>query len=633
MVCTETATIGGRLPSGCFSGSVLGSATICGYWYYVRDGVWKPTRYARVQLWSENTSADVLLAETAVQTDGYYEFPATNIANPLDVYVKLLCQSLQYDIVRVVDNDDVIYWFRSSTYHNVTGGVVNMGSCSVNPNGIMSWVIYDNIVDAYFWLLNQTGWTRSEVYARIETNPTGSYCTGDGMIIHPRDGYDRVVPLHEYAHCVHYEARGGSWPWKGYHPLRYPDSETDPGWALTEGWAEFFQCAVDNNPILTFGTSTYGSLETTIYADGALGHGDYGDWDGNVVEAAVAQVFWDIFDGVNPDDFPLWDEFAYGDYVPNRFDKLWQVFLNDDPNSLSDVWQSWDPKDAAMWAVFRHARIDVTRNIAVTSLNPNGRSVVSGESASINVTVTNLGDTLETFNLSVSVNGTVISLLKNVTLESQSSAALLLDWNTTSFAKGDYTISAEATIHPRDFNVSDDALYGGPITILSPDHDVCVSGIAPSIVFDGTQHSPTIRVKVRNWGIYAEIFNVTLSANATFIGSQMVTLDGGGYTVLTLPWNTSALERGTYVMNACASTIPGEIDTADNTFDHCILLTIAGDVDGDRDVDIFDIVRMAGTYGVEAPDARYDPNCDIDGDGDIDIFDIVGAANHYGECW
>ena len=60
---------------------------------------------------------------------------------------------------------------------------------------------------------------------------------------------------------------------------------------------------------------------------------------------------------------------------------------------------------------------------------------------------------------------------------------------------------------------------------------------------------------------------------------------------------------------------------------------IPGDVDADRDVDIFDIVKIAGVYGVSKPDPRYDPILDIDGDGDVDIFDIVAAAGNYGESW
>ena len=58
-----------------------------------------------------------------------------------------------------------------------------------------------------------------------------------------------------------------------------------------------------------------------------------------------------------------------------------------------------------------------------------------------------------------------------------------------------------------------------------------------------------------------------------------------------------------------------------------------GDVDGDSDVDIFDIVRMAIVYDVKYPNPQYDRLCDMDLDGDIDIFDIVAAASHYGESW
>jgi hypothetical protein len=56
-------------------------------------------------------------------------------------------------------------------------------------------------------------------------------------------------------------------------------------------------------------------------------------------------------------------------------------------------------------------------------------------------------------------------------------------------------------------------------------------------------------------------------------------------------------------------------------------------VDGDRDVDIFDIVCMSNVYGLSQTDPEYDVDCDLDGDGDIDIFDIVAAANNYGASW
>jgi hypothetical protein len=59
----------------------------------------------------------------------------------------------------------------------------------------------------------------------------------------------------------------------------------------------------------------------------------------------------------------------------------------------------------------------------------------------------------------------------------------------------------------------------------------------------------------------------------------------------------------------------------------------AGDVDGDRDVDIFDIVTMASAYSLGQSDPGFIPNCDINGDGIVDIFDVVLAAGNYGKNW
>jgi parallel beta-helix repeat protein len=59
----------------------------------------------------------------------------------------------------------------------------------------------------------------------------------------------------------------------------------------------------------------------------------------------------------------------------------------------------------------------------------------------------------------------------------------------------------------------------------------------------------------------------------------------------------------------------------------------AGDVDGDRDVDLLDIVQMASVYRVAYPNPQYDRRCDLDLDGDVDLFDVVKAAANYGQSW
>ncbi|HUV98012.1 MAG TPA: hypothetical protein VMW14_00735, partial [Candidatus Paceibacterota bacterium] len=57
---------------------------------------------------------------------------------------------------------------------------------------------------------------------------------------------------------------------------------------------------------------------------------------------------------------------------------------------------------------------------------------------------------------------------------------------------------------------------------------------------------------------------------------------------------------------------------------------LRGDVDYDFDIDIFDLVYIAGAYGTNFEDPSFRPDADVDKDGDVDIFDIVITAGNYG---
>lgn len=166
-------------------------------------------------------------------------------------------------------------------------------------------------------------------------------------------------------------------------------------------------------------------------------------------------------------------------------------------------------------------------------------------------------------------------------------------------------------------------------------HDIGVTSLEPSKTAVGQGYTVHVNVTLFNYGNNTEHFNITVSANATLIHTfDDITLTSRNSTTLTFTWNTFGFVKGNYTLTAVADTVLGETDTADNTFiGGRVMVTLPGDVDGDQDVDIFDIVRMAGVYGISLPDPRYSPPCDVDNDGDIDIFDIVIAAGHYGESW
>lgn len=179
-------------------------------------------------------------------------------------------------------------------------------------------------------------------------------------------------------------------------------------------------------------------------------------------------------------------------------------------------------------------------------------------------------------------------------------------------------------------------------TIQTGNSDIAVLGVVTSRAVVGQGFSLSINVTVESQGDYAESFNVTLYGNATVIGTrENVILPMGSRTILTFAWSTSGFAKGNYAVSAYAWPVPSETDTVDNTFaDGTVKVTIPGDVDGDFDVDIMDIVMITGRYMWHIPQwwpgppaLPIDGNCDINGDGIINIQDVVICTSHYAQKW
>ena len=113
--------------------------------------------------------------------------------------------------------------------------------------------------------------------------------------------------------------------------------------------------------------------------------------------------------------------------------------------------------------VILHALV-ARHDVAVVGVHPWKTIVGQGYSMRINVTVANQGDFTETFNATVYANTPAIQT-KTLTLTSGSSTTIIFTWNTTGFAKGNYTIKAIADTVPGETDIEDNTLTDGWIVV------------------------------------------------------------------------------------------------------------------------------------------------------------------------
>jgi parallel beta-helix repeat protein len=169
-------------------------------------------------------------------------------------------------------------------------------------------------------------------------------------------------------------------------------------------------------------------------------------------------------------------------------------------------------------------------------------------------------------------------------------------------------------------------------TFIKESHNTAVIGINPLKSVIGEGYTLNINVIVTNKGNCIETFNLTLYANTTVIETKQITLINGASTTLTFTWNTTGFAKGNYTISAYAWPVQGETDTVDNTFmDGIVTVTIPGDVDGDFEVRLVDLVHVAIAYGSKPGEPKWNPNADIDNNSIVGLTDLVILAKNYGK--
>lgn len=210
-------------------------------------------------------------------------------------------------------------------------------------------------------------------------------------------------------------------------------------------------------------------------------------------------------------------------------------------------------------------------DIAVTLVTISSSSIFVGDVLRIDVTVFNMGNESETFDLGVFYNSTLIETLRVVSLASLMQETFIFYWNTRYMAPGFYEISASAPL-AGDPSPADNTYIDGVVEIKSgvpPEriHDVAVSNVVPWPTLVEQGGIVSINVTVKNKGSETESFYVTLYYDHVAIGKKYVGNLGPSLEVqMSFTWNTSGVFPMKYIITAVADAVEGETQLADNTF-------------------------------------------------------------------
>jgi len=243
---------------------------------------------------------------------------------------------------------------------------------------------------------------------------------------------------HDFMHAISFHS--------GVELILYPWGYT---YAPPPDEAEFIDIA-GNLSNLTGGTPYMQSSD--LYT----AHGISDDWMYGVkgVLALTCEIFSnDTWEGVSDP----------GPYPNTSWEGGLRYIFNPFPKSIENVVLRWLP---VFFYITNKTINEAFHNVAIDSIETNKTVVGEGFTVELNVSVRNTGFFTETFNVTLYANTTILQT-KTITLTERNSTSVTFMWNTTGFAKGNYTISAYIKSIPGETDAEDNTLLA--------DEEVCVT--------------------------------------------------------------------------------------------------------------------------------------------------------------
>jgi PKD repeat protein len=279
------------------------------------------------------------------------------------------------------------------------------------------------------------------------------------------------------------------------------------------------------------------------------------------------------------------------------------------------------------------------RDVEITDVTASTSWAYQGWPVDVSVTARNNGNISESFDVKAHYDGNLIGTIPIVNLPSDGETTIIFHWNTTGVTEGNYTISAEATTVPFEFNLTNNYLSDGRVQIFTAIRDVAITGVSTSRnwVYQGVQVDITVTAK--NLGDVTESFDIKVYYDSNLLATHSITnLPSKAETTEVFSWNTSGLiPCNNYTISAKATFVPFEYNTTNNVLvNGFVKIRIVGDINGDGKVDMKDIAIVAAAFGTYPGHPRWNPEADVTGstylvpDSKVDMRDVSLVAKNFG---
>jgi parallel beta-helix repeat protein len=164
--------------------------------------------------------------------------------------------------------------------------------------------------------------------------------------------------------------------------------------------------------------------------------------------------------------------------------------------------------------------------------------------------------------------------------------------------------------------------------------DVAVLNVTSAKRIIGEGYPAYLTAVVENQGGKVENLDTTVYVGQVNVTFQTFLLMGHNSLVHTFSWDSTGFSKGNYTLSTCVEPIEGEEDLADNTmYNDWVFITIPGDVNGDRRVNVLDAILIANSFNSKPGDANWNPNADINCDDRVNILDCIVLAGHFNQSW